>query len=264
MINLLLRFCGLFVLLALAQNARGQPTSLKISKIEIKHLGPAGVSDELIRANIRVKVGDPYLRTAVDDDVRNLYATGLFYNIRVADEITPEGVALTYVVQGNPRLTEIKFQGNSKFKDAKLRKKLTSKVGEPLDERKLFTDSQEIQKMYQKSGHPRTEVKYVSNVIEESGRASATFEVTESPKIKIIKVEFVNAKAFSQRKLRKVIKTRKHWMFSWITGSGFLKDEQFEDDLEKLREFYRDNGYIDFEIKEAPDAAGVMRPAEFL
>ena len=39
-------------------------------------------------------------------------------------------------------------------------------------------------------------------------------------------------------------------MFSWLTGSGVLKDEQFEEDKEKLAEFYRDEGYIDFEIKD--------------
>src|SRR6266436_3637851 len=101
----------LFVLTVVVAGGRAEAQFAegKVAKIEIKHVGPQSVSDELIRANIRVKVGDPYLRTAVDDDVRNLYATGLFYNIRVADEITPEGVALTYVVQGNPRLTEIKF-----------------------------------------------------------------------------------------------------------------------------------------------------------
>ena len=256
-----LRLCGLVLFFALLTPARGQFSSAKISKIDIKHVGPASVSDEFIRANIRVKVGDPYLRAGIDDDVRNLYATGLFYNIRVAPpEVTPNGVVLTYVVQGKPRLTEIQFRGNKRFSDAKLRKKLSSKIGEPLDERKLFTDGQEIQKMYQKAGYPRTEVKPVSNVIEESGRATATFEITESPKVKIVEVDFVGAKAFSQRKLRKVMKTRRHWMFSWITGSGFLKDEQFEDDLEKLKEFYRDNGYIDFEIKEY--APGV--PVQFL
>src|SRR6266566_1726392 len=233
------RLWGLLLCFALAPSAWGQASSGIISKIEIKHVGPASVSDELIRANIRVKVGDNYFRAATDDDVRNLYSTGQFYNIRVVPDLTPTGVVLTYV-----------FHGNKRFSDSKLRKKLSSKTGEPLDERKLFTDAQEIQKMYQKSGYPRTEVKPVSSVIEESGRATATFEITESPKVKIIRVEFVGAKAFSQRKLRKVIKTRKHWMFSWITGSGFLKDEQFEDDQEKLREFFRDNGYIDFEIKE--------------
>ena len=52
------------------------------------------------------------------------------------------------------------------------------------------------------------------------------------------------------KKLRKTIKTRKHWMFSWLTGSGVFKDEQFDEDKEKLTELYRDKGYIDFEIKD--------------
>src|SRR6266478_4205398 len=120
-----LRLCGLLLLFALLPSALGQPASGKISKIEIKHIGPAAVSDELIRANIRVKVGDPYLRAPIDEDVRNLYATGLFYNIRVAPDVTPSGVVLTYVVQGKPRLTEISFRGNKRFSDAKLRKKLS-------------------------------------------------------------------------------------------------------------------------------------------
>ena len=127
-----------------------------MSKINIKHIGPPAASDELIRSNLRVKVGDPYLRAAVDDDVRNLYATGFFYNIQVTADDTPDGVVLTYKVQGKPRLTDIKFQGNTKFKDAKLLKKISSKVGEPLDERKLFTDTQDIEKLYQKAGYPHT------------------------------------------------------------------------------------------------------------
>jgi outer membrane protein insertion porin family len=246
----LLRLCGVFLLFALLPDGWAQISSTPVARIAIKHIGPPAVSDELIRSNIRVKPGDPYVPTAVDDDVRSLYGTGLFYNIRVGREMTSDGVVLTYAVQGNPRLTEIKLQGNKKFRDARLRKKLTSKVGEPLNERKLFTDSQEIQKLYQKSGYPSTAVKAFSTVIEESGRATATFQITESPKVKIVRVEFAGATAFKQKKLRKVIKTRKHWMFSWITGSGVLKDDQFEADREKLIEFYRDEGYIDFEIKE--------------
>src|SRR5262249_43849587 len=186
----------------------------------------------------------------VDDDVRNLYQTGFFYNIRVGAENTPAGVVLTYAVQAKPRLVEIRFQGNVKFSDAKLRKKLTSKIGEPLDERKLFTDTQEIQKSYQKSGYPRTEVKYVLSIDENAGRGTATFEIKESKKVKIVEVQFLGAQAFPQKKLRKQVKTRKHWMFSWLTGHGFLKDDDFEEDHERLVDFYRDHGYIDFEIKD--------------
>ncbi len=247
--KLFLRLCGfLFVLACLTASA--QSPSLKVAKIEIKHIGPQSVSDDLIRANIRIKPGDPYLRAAIDEDVRTLYATGQFYDIRVTDESTPNGVVLTYVVQANPRLVSIKLQGNKKYNDSKLLKKITSKVGEPLNERKLFTDRQEIEKMYQKAGYPGTTAEYSIGIEEVTGRASVTFNIKESPKVKITRVEFVNAQAFTQRQLRKVIKTRKHWMFSWITGSGVFKDDQFDDDKEKLGTFYREKGYIDFEIKD--------------
>ncbi|HTL57813.1 MAG TPA: outer membrane protein assembly factor BamA [Candidatus Limnocylindrales bacterium] len=247
--NFLLRVCGLVLLLAGLSSAKAQMAPPKVAKIEIQHLGPASVSDELIRANIRVKPGDAYLPAAVDEDIRNLYATGLFYNVRVTREETPAGMVLTYVVQGNPRLTEIRFQGNTKFKNTKLQKTIASKVGEPFNERKLFTDAQEIQKLYQKKGYPGTTVAYSYSLEEATGRATATFNIKETPKVKIKAVEFIGAHAFPQKRLRKVIKTRKRWMFSWLTGSGILKDEQFEEDKEKLTEFYRDHGYLDFEIR---------------
>ncbi|MFO1478402.1 MAG: outer membrane protein assembly factor BamA [Verrucomicrobiota bacterium] len=248
------RVLGFFLALLCLPTAQAQflpaSASLKVAKIEIKHVGPAQVSDDLIRANIRIKTGDVYRAMAVDDDIRNLYATGLFYNIRVTDETTAAGVVLTYLLQAKPKLTEIRFAGNTKFSDNKLKKKVTSKVGEPLDERKLFTDCQSIQDMYQKKGYPGTQVKYVPNIDETAGRGSVTFQVTESPKIRIEDVEFVGANAFTERKLRSVLKTRRHWWLSWLTGSGVFKDEQFEDDRERLTEFYRSQGYIDFEIKD--------------
>jgi len=69
----------------------GQLNAPKISRIDIKHVGPAAVSDELIRANIRTKPGDPYLPAAVDEDVRGLYGTGLFYNVRITAERLTDG-----------------------------------------------------------------------------------------------------------------------------------------------------------------------------
>ncbi|HEV2392743.1 MAG TPA: outer membrane protein assembly factor BamA [Verrucomicrobiae bacterium] len=247
--KLLFRLCGLVLLLVGCAPAWGQLAAPKVAKVLIKHVGPASVSDELIRANIRIKSGDSYLPAAVDEDVRSLYATGLFYNVRVSREDTPAGVVLTYLVQGNPRLVEIRIQGNKRISTAKLRKSITAKVGEPFSERKLFTDTQELQKLYQKKGYPATKVQYSFNVDENTGRATAIFDIKESPKVKIREVDFIGAQAFKQRQLRKVIKTRKRWMFSWITGSGVLKDEQFDEDKEKLVEFYRDHGYLDFEIK---------------
>lgn len=239
--------CLLTLALPLAWGQTGAPT---VQQVTIEHVGPANVADELIRANIHIKSGDPYLPATVDEDIRNLYATGLFYNIRVKAERADSGLKLTYVVQAMPRLTDIKITGNKKFSEAKIRKKLTSKIGDSLNEAKLFSDSQAIQELYQKSGYPGTTVQVTPSIIEESGRGSVVFEIKESQKVRIEDVKFVGASAFSERKLRKTIKTRRHWMWSWLTGSGTFKEDQFQDDREKLAEFYREKGYIDFEIKE--------------
>ncbi len=226
------------------------PPKLKVESIAIKHVGPAAVSDEFVKANIRTKVGEEYSPVTIDEDIRALFATGFFNNIQVSPpEIQGDGVTLTYILQGKPIVSNIVFEGNKKLNRKKLLKKISTKATEPLDERKLFMDTREIESAYEKVGYHGTKVEYASSIDSQSGKGEVVFTITESPKVKIQEVSFPGATAFKQKRLRKVIKTRKRWFMSWITGSGVLKEEQFEDDKEALREFYREKGYIDFEIK---------------
>ncbi|MSU27724.1 MAG: outer membrane protein assembly factor BamA [Pedosphaera sp.] len=248
---LLRRYCVLLALLIhWVPLSQAQVAPQRVQQIAVRHVGPAAASDELIRANIRVKVGDSLVKTSVDDDVRNLYNTGYFYNIRVAEERVDGGVRLIYVVQGKPLLTDVKFTGNTKFSAIKLQKEITSKIGQPLDERKLFTDAQKIQTRYQKAGYQRTKAEYKISINENAGRGTVTFEVTEAPKVKIVDIQFAGAAAFTEKELAKQLKTKEKWFFSWLTGTDKFKDEQFEDDKERLAEFYRNKGYLDFEIKD--------------
>jgi outer membrane protein insertion porin family len=250
--KLFLRLFGIWLLLGCAETVWSQTTGPKIDRVDIKFVGPASVSEQFIRSNIRVKAGDIYFPNSTQDDVHSLYGTGQFYNIRVtADQADDGGVIPTFIVQARPRIIGIKIEGNKKLSDSKLKKKVTVKVGEPLDEQKLFIDVQEMKKLYEKYGYPDTQVKYVLDIDENAGRGSVTFEIKESPKIKISNVEFIGASAFSQKELRKQLKkTRRHWMFSWITGNGVFKQDDFDDDKDALSEFYRSHGYIDFEIKD--------------
>jgi outer membrane protein insertion porin family len=251
--KLFIRLGGITLLLlsVLASPAWAQADFEKVAKIVITNIGPQAVSEDLIRANIHVKPGDLYIRASVDKDVLNLYSTGYFSNIRVDDKPTDQGVIITYILEGKLRLTSINFEGNTKFRRAKLLKKISSKINEPVDETKLFDDAQQIEKLYEKSGYTHTTVKYeLVNIDREAGLEGVVFNIHESPKVRIVDVYFNGAHAFSQRKLRRVIKTRRHWMFSWITRSGIFKEEQFQDDQETLADFYRRAGYIDFDMKE--------------
>jgi outer membrane protein insertion porin family len=250
--KLFLRLLGIWLLLGCARVAWAQPAGPAVDRVDIKYVGPASVSEQFVRANIRLKAGDLYRSNLTEDDVHSLYGTGQFYNIRVTvDPADDGGVVVTYIVQARLRITDIKIAGNKKLNDSKIRKKITVKAGEPLDEQKLFTDVQEIKKLYEKYGYPETQVKYVFDTFdEEAGRASVTFQIVESQKIKITRVEFIGASAIPQKELRKQIKTRAHWTFSWLTGSGVFKQDDFDDDKDALADYYRNHGYLDFEIKD--------------
>ena len=130
----LLRICTLGACVCCATSVWAQEpveNLPKIARIEIKFAGPASVSESLIRGNIRSRVGEPFRLVTLDDDIRSLYKTDLFYNIRVTrDKAEDGGIVITYVVQANPRLTEIKLSGNEKMKDKDIKKKIrsTSKI----------------------------------------------------------------------------------------------------------------------------------------
>src|ERR1041385_1162230 len=151
----------------------------QVKRIDLKQVGPTEVSEQLIRANIRVKPGDFFSPLAVNDDIRNLYATGHFLNIRTTQEPTPDGIILTYVLVAKPRITDIKFVGNKKYDNGDLKKVVKAKVGDLLDERQLFADAQEIKKKYQNAGYQGTDAKYSVSNDENAGRAAVTFEITE-------------------------------------------------------------------------------------
>ena len=69
----------------------------------LKFVGTASISEQFIRSNVRVKAGDVYHPDNTQDDIKALYATGEFYNIRVtADQADDGGVIVTFIVQARP------------------------------------------------------------------------------------------------------------------------------------------------------------------
>ena len=243
------RLLWALLLLLLPLLARAQPLEPVVHKIYIEHIGPPAVSDAFIRANIRTKEGDRLYHATIDEDLARLHDTGFFWVNNVFETNTPEGIDLTYQVEGMPIVTDIKIIGNKKISTSKLKKKLTFKIGQPLDDLKLFHNTQDMQELYQKKGYQDATVKLLPySVDRDHGRATVTIEVTETEKIRITDVVFDGAVAKTQSALRKVLKTRRHWMFSWLTGSGVLKKDEFEDDMDRLRQFYQNDGYIDFSI----------------
>lgn len=227
-----------------------QLESATVNEILVEHVGPETVSDALVKANIRVKPGDRYNPLSINEDIRNLYVTGYFDTVRVNEDIIgPNQVNLIYYVQGKPLLTDITFTGNRKFNDKRLLKEIESETDRPMDDAQLTDDASAIEDKYEQAGFHDVNVEIERSVSEVTGRGSVNFAITEGQRIKIVDVVFEGS-SFPDKTLRKVLRTRRKGPFSWLTGSGKLRRDRFEDDKDALRDFFRERGYLDFEIRE--------------
>jgi outer membrane protein insertion porin family len=260
--NRLCRVTGLVVvicfLLALsgvasrAQATGGEEPAFKVGTVTVKFIGTAVVNEQVVRANMQIREGGDLDETVLDRDIRSLYRTGLFEFIEIKREAAgPRAFNLVVEVTPKYRVLSIRYEGNQKVKDRRLEKEIKTRPNAMLDERQVKEDAQKIREYYQKTGYNQVSVNYAVERDRATSFGTVIFRIKEGERVKIADVRFVGNENIKQRRLRKEMETKKWWMFSWLLGTGRLKDDEFEDDLDKLRDYYREQGYLDVEI--APD-----------
>ena len=247
---------GLFAQAGLGQPAAqpGQeaaPVPSHISKITIKFVGMANVSEQIVRANMVLREDTDLDEALIDRDIRSLYKTGIFEFIEVKREQLP-GNQVNIVVEVTPkfRVLAVKYEGIKAVKARRLSKEIKTVANGPLDERQIKEDAQKIYEFYQKRGYNQAQATYTIDRNRTTGFSTVTFKVREGARVKISAINFVGNDHVKARRLRKEMETRKWHMFSWLTGSGRLKDDEFDEDLRKLRDYYQEQGYLDVEIAE--------------
>jgi outer membrane protein insertion porin family len=239
--------------------AKPKEMGLIVREIEVRFSGPKTTNESIVLANMRTKVGEPFTQANSDDDVRALYATGYFSNVRILQERLTDGLKVIVVVMGKSKLKEVLFEGNKKFNASRLTKEAKYKEGEAtkplkpgdiLSEKQVADAANSLVEFYQKSGFHEVKVSFEITPDELTGLSIVKFIVDEGGRVKIARVDFQGNKTFPAKTLRKKIETRNHNWISWITKKGFYKGTVIEEDKDRLADFYRSEGYIDAEVKE--------------
>ena len=230
----------------------GAPTpTYKVGTISVKFVGTANVNEQVVRANIQVREGGDLDETMLDRDIRALYKTGLFEFIEIKREaVNSRTFNLVIEVTPKYRILAIKYEGNKQIKTRKLEKEIKSAPNTALDERQVKEDSEKLKEYYQKEGYNQVSVSYTISRDRATGLGTITFKIREGKKVKILAINFSGNAHIKAKALRGVMETKKWWIFSWLMDTGRFKDDDFQDDLDKLRDYYREHGYLDVEIPE--------------
>jgi outer membrane protein insertion porin family len=236
----------LLAFLAACPTARAQTPTVK--EIEVQYAGPATVSKERILANMRTTVGKPYSQQVTEEDIRNIYATGVVNNVRIFGEPSRDGVKVIVVVQTKATISEIAVVGATAISEKRIRKEITLKPGDVLNEATLQENRQKIIELYQNKNFPETQVAFKSEADEKAGKARVIFTISESGRSVIGAIHFEGNTVFTEKELRKQMKTKKSNLLSFFTKAGRVQNEQIEKDVQVLREYYQNAGYVDAEV----------------
>ncbi|MBK8857644.1 MAG: outer membrane protein assembly factor BamA [Opitutaceae bacterium] len=237
----------------MAQTAQAEEAapSYKVGTVAVKFVGTAIVSEDVVRANMQVREGGDLDDSMIDRDIRALYRTGLFEFIEVKREaVTETTFNLLFEVTPKFRVLAVRYEGNKKVKGTRLNKEVKTKANTSLDERQVKEDQEKIREYYQKVGYNQVSVNYAIERDRTTGFGTVIFKIKEGAKVKISVIKFSGNDNVKARLLRKEMETKKWWFMSWLTDTGRFKDDKFEDDLEKLRDYYREEGYLDIEIPQ--------------
>lgn len=247
------------------QQQQQQTPVFKAGTVTIKFVGTANVNEQVVRANMQVREGSEFDANMLDRDLRSLYRTGLFELIEFKQE-PGENNTLNLVVEVTPkyRVLAVKFEGNVKIKSNRLEKEAKTRPNFALDERQVKDDSGKLIEFYQKAGYNQVSVTYSIERDRVGGFGTVIFKIKEGSKVKISEIRFVGNTKVKARALKGEMETKRWWMFSWLTGSGRFKDDQFEDDLDKLRDYYRELGFLDVEIAQEKVVFSYPTPEKLL
>jgi len=230
----------------LAQGGGG----IKIRAIEVQYAGPETISRERILAQMRTKVGQIYSDTVVEQDIRALYSTGQIQNVRIYGQEQDGDVKVIVAVQTRAVVNEIEIGGATRISAKALRKKIKLKVNTTLNEDALGTARQEILDAYRAKGFNDIDVQYRVDTDSARGTSRVVYTINEGAKGAVSNIRFEGNTAFSDWTLRKKMKTKRKTLIAFLDKSGRLDEAQLQQDLDALREWYQDHGYVDVEISE--------------
>jgi outer membrane protein insertion porin family len=247
-VAILLTVCTTWFGAASAAHGQGAPL---IRAIDVQYSGPATVSKERILAQIRTAVGQPYSDSTVEEDIRSLYKTRTIQNVRIFAQPEGDGVKVIVAVQTRPVIRELVIDGAQRVSAKKLRKEIAVKLNAAVNEDDLQKARQKIVDIYQSKGFTDVTVDFRTEPIDESkGTARVIYTVNVGVKGAVKQIAFEGNEHFSDRVLRKQMKTRRKTFIAFIDKSGRLDEVQLQQDLDKIKEFYQSKGYIDVEVQE--------------
>jgi outer membrane protein insertion porin family len=222
---------------------------------------------ETVGFYLGLKAGDPYDDDLVKHNFTKLWESGLFEDVTLEKDVTPEGVILTATVVERPTIADLEFRGNKKLTTSQLKDKLKEgkaevRVGAPVSLRDVAKAKSVLIDAYKAEGFRSATVEAQLETVSPAQRR-VVFNIDEGDKMKIESISFTGNTVFGQQKLRLAMSKTKtaHW-WRFFDSKSTYNQASYDEDVESLRKVYQNAGYKDVVVKDPVITTFVVNPKE--
>lgn len=191
-----------------------------------------------------VKVGEEFTDAQAAEAIQRLYATGFFSDVR----ITTDNDVLVVIVSERPTIASVTFDGMREFDTKAIIKSLADVgfgQGRVFDRSMLERAEFELQQQYLSKGKYGVEINPIITPLPRN-RVGVSFDIYEGGMAKIAQIRIVGNDAFSESRLRGQLELTTSGVMTWYTKTDRYSREKLEGDIERLRSFYLDRGYLEY------------------
>ncbi len=235
--------CAVAAMIVAAQAAWAlEPFKVQDIRVE----GLQRVEPGTVFASMPMRVGDEYNDEKGAAAIRALFGLGLFKDVR----LEASGNVLVVVVQERPTIADVEFAGAREFDKEALKKSMRDvglTDGRPFDKALADRAEQELKRQYLNKSFYAVDVVTTVTPIERN-RVNLTFTIIEGEPARITDIRIVGNKAFSDSTLKGLFEQDTGGWLSWYTKSDRYARSKLNADLETLRSYYLQRGYLEFRI----------------
>ncbi len=200
-------------------------------------------TDRILRS-FGVASGARYSADAVKRGIVKLAGLGLFADVWVEKAEHEDVVDLVIHVRERPRIARVEFSGQRKQEATELEKKLAIHAGEIATPGAVQGGVDSLLKYYHDEGYARVHVEAVLDTTAGPSQVVVRYVIQEGDKVRITRLAFEGASPAMAPRLRQHLKSKKRGFF----GGGEVKDENLEEDRQKLEAWYHSQGYRDMRV----------------
>lgn len=215
-----------------------------ITQIDV--VGAHKVEEATVRFKLKSRVGDPYSPEVVREDIKSLYSLGYFEDIVIMADIFEGGLKLTFVLHEKPSIQSLRIVGNKKLTTEKIKAKIDLTEGAIVPPGALVKNAEKIRLFYEEEGYYQAKVEGQEERISPQ-EVSVTFNVVEGDKFDVGEIRIVGNQALKEKDIKNKLQTSELYLFFF---GGTLKREELRRDLDRIRAYYLDNGFLDIAVAD--------------